>query len=423
MRRRSQRAGVLVQAIVVLAGLVALMVSIAASQRVTVGRLQDRLRERRAEVAAQSAVAAAVATLQSANTNLVTLNDDWAQLGNGGSDAYTVGGATWRVQIVDTGALININQAPDAQLQQLPLTDEQRESLLDWREPAGAARANGAKDAYYNALSQPYNARLAPLESVSELLLVRGWTASTLYRTPENTTGTVELPTGPDGKTLPLAAILTVSSTSPNTRVDGSVRVNLNQRNVAAAGLGQFGIPLPQAIQLAARAPFTSFADLLPQPGLSLDSVRQLLDAATFTPNARWEGKINVNTASEAVLQTLPNMTADIASAIVARQSTGFTSLGDLTTVPGLSGGPLTQVADRLTVGSDTWLVRAHGESGGIGVSVEAVVGVRNGRAQVLRYERLPNPEVPLWWGWQETPTEVPESAPTITTTTAGGAR
>ena len=67
--------------------------------------------------------------------------------------------------------------------------------------------------------------------------------------------------------TLPLAAILTPSSTSPNTRVDGTVRVNLNQRNVAAAGLGQFGIPLPQAIQLAARAPFTSFADLLPQPG------------------------------------------------------------------------------------------------------------------------------------------------------------
>ena len=52
-------------------------------------------------------------------------------------------------------------------------------------------------------------------------------------------------------------------------------------------------------------------------------------------------------------------------------------------------GAALGQVADQASVGSDTFLVRAWGESGGVGVAYEAVVGVRSSRAQVLQLERI----------------------------------
>ena len=113
-----------------------------------------------------------------------------------------------------------------------------------------------------------------------------------------------------------------------------------------------------------------------------------------------------MNTATQAVLQTVPTMTTDVASAIVAQQSSGFSTLGALATVPGITPGRLGQLADNFTVGSDTWLVRAYGESGGVGVAVEAVVGLRNGQVQIINRERLPTATIPAWWNWVADPTQ-----------------
>jgi hypothetical protein len=132
---------------------------------------------------------------------------------------------------------------------------------------------------------------------------------------------------------------------------------------------------------------------------------RQLLSGVTFTGNTRLQGKINLNTAPQAVLETVPNVTPEIASAIVAQQTAGFQGLGDLLTVPGVGGALLPQLADTFTVGSDTWTVRAYGESGGYGVAVEAVVGIRNNRPQVITYNRLPDTGIPAWWNWNDTTT------------------
>lgn len=412
-RRRSsrQRGGVMVQALIVLAGLVALMASLAANQRVRADETQNRLRQRRAEIAARSALAAALGALATANTNRVSKQDDWALLGQEGDLAYDLGSASYRIQILDAGALINLNTATEAQLEKLAVTPEQISALLDWRESGLAPRADGAKDEYYNALSQPYNARLGAFATVSELLLVKGWTARTLYEAPEETTA-VTAPTDDNGQILPPAALLTTVGGAPNTRADGTPRVNLNVANVNPAALAQFGIPPQLAPQIAAQAPFSSYAQLLLLPGVSADTAQQLLDGATFAPGQRLEGKINVNTASEAALLTLPNMTPDVASAIVARQTDGFASLGDLATVPGLSGGLLAQLADSFALGSDTWVVRARGESGGVGVALQAVVGLRSGALRLLSVERFPDPGIPAWWGW---------SAEPLSTTTPGG--
>ena len=142
-------------------------------------------------------------------------------------------------------------------------------------------------------------------------------------------------------------------------------------------------------MQIAARAPLTSFSALLALPGVDAETARTLLDVVTFTNDKRIEGKINLNTAPQAVLRTLPAVTPGVASAIVSQQSAGFHSLGDLANVRSVDQPRLAKIADSFTVGSDTWIVRAYGRSGGVGVAVEAVVGLRDGRAQVLTWTRL----------------------------------
>jgi Type II secretory pathway, component PulK len=433
MRRRQRsirlraRGFVMVQALVIVALLLALLAVVVNNQRVTLEASQAQLRQRRAEVAARSALALAVATLETANPDLVTKNDDWAVLGDDGSQAFEVGdaaGTTYRLQIVDAGAFVNVNTATEDQLERLPLTQEQIDSLLDWREPSLQPRALGAKDDYYNGMPQPYNARLGRLTTLSELLLVKGWTGRTLYSPPseDGIVTTARMPEGLDGNPLPLASLLTVESGMPNSRADGTGgRTNLSQGQLNVDALTQLGIAPAVAEAIVQRAPYTTWRDLLSVPGLTTDAVRILLDSATVTAGNRMEGKINLNTAPEAVLETVLGLAPDVASALAARQDTGLLSLGEITTVPGLTTPQIALIADSVGVGSDTWIVRAYGESGGVGVAIEATVGLRGEQARILTYERLNNPEIPGWWDWETEPTDVQEGPPAAAGRSGGG--
>lgn len=387
------------QALVVIAGLLAFMAMLAADQRTATQGVQDRLRQRRAEAADEAAVARALAAVQAADTSVVTLNDDWALVGDEGGEEFDLGDATFRMQLVDAGALVNLNTAPSAQLERLPVTQEQIHCLLDWREPKTQPRPDGAKDGYYNDLPTPYNAKLGPLAAVGELLLVKGWTGQTLYQAPPSA-ASGDLLTDADGTALPLASLLTVDDGAPNTRADGSPRLNLGQPGADSEALARAGINPQLAMQITQGAPYTSFSALLALPSVETQAAGALLDAATFADQKRIEGKINLNTAPQAVLRTLPDVTPDIASGIVSRQSSGFHRLSELADVRGVDLPRLTKIADGFTVGSDTWIVRAYGRSGGVGVPVEAVIGVREGRAEVLTWTRLNTTGIPLWWGW-----------------------
>jgi type II secretory pathway component PulK len=400
--RRSRSGFTLVQALVVVAGLVALMSALAAEQRIALNATQDRLRQRRAEVAARSALAIAAASLEEADPHLVTLNDDWALLGEGGAQVVDVGDAAYRVQIVDAGSLVNVNTATETQLQSLPLTQEQVDGLLDWREDSTQGRPQGAKDDYYNTLEEPYNARLGRLTTLSELLLIKGWTARGLYYPLTESVSTARVPADAEGNPLPLADVLTVQSGMPNTRSDGSTRVNLARGVTNEAALSRLGLPEAIIEQIVRGGPYTSWSDLLSLPGLTPDNAGRLLDEFTFTAGNRREGKINNNTASEALLESLFTLPPDVAGALASRQAAGFGSLGELATVPGMTPSQLALIADSVGVGSDTWIVRAYGESGGVGVALEAVVGRRGDRTRVLSFDRLNGSRIPEWWHWAD---------------------
>ena len=97
-------------------------------------------------------------------------------------DNYQVGDGTVSVKIVDLERKVNINRINPQELQQaLTLMGVGADdisvisdSILDWIGPPGGARLAGAESDYYQSLDPPYYAKNAPIDNLSELLLIKG---------------------------------------------------------------------------------------------------------------------------------------------------------------------------------------------------------------------------------------------------------
>ncbi|MCS6861825.1 MAG: helix-hairpin-helix domain-containing protein, partial [Abditibacteriales bacterium] len=127
------------------------------------------------------------------------------------------------------------------------------------------------------------------------------------------------------------------------------------------------------------RNPFRRIGDIINVPGLSRDKVRLIADKITVTDDMLLHGKVNINTASPAVLAALPGMTPAIAMDIVNyRESTegGFQTIGDILNVPSVTNAVFSRVADYITVRSFTFRIRAQGIVRGSRVrkNIEAVI-------------------------------------------------
>jgi general secretion pathway protein K len=99
-------------------------------------------------------------------------------------DNFPVGGGTVSLKIIDLERLININTADGPLIQQV-LTSMNvdasqlsivSDSILDWIDQDDATRPAGAESDYYQGLMPSYYAKNAPMDDISELLLVKGVT-------------------------------------------------------------------------------------------------------------------------------------------------------------------------------------------------------------------------------------------------------
>lgn len=420
--RRRQNGYILVQALIAVAGLVAFMAILAADQRATLDVANRDLQRERAQMACDAAVARALEVLSSATPAVVRETDDWYKLGNSGDDEFDFeDGSSFRLQIVDASSMINLNTATQNQLNMLPLEQDQVDCLLDWIQAGLSARSDGAKDSFYNSLPQPYNTKLAALTTVDELLLIDNWTAQTLYQPPTITPTTTDWPTDQDGNNLPLASIVTVDSQSPMTNANGQTMINLSTARGSTAGgrvslnnaaqtalrrLEARGLSTRGTSQLASHLPINSFHTLFSKiPNLSQADEEVLLNNVTFSTATTKSGLYNINTTAEGVLDTIPNMTDGIASAIVQQQATGYSNLGALVSVGGMSRDKLMDLADELTVASNTWIARIYGQNGSVGVAYEAVIRNTNSQVQIVNLNRLNTAGIPSWWAWDAEPT------------------
>lgn len=103
---------------------------------------------------------------------------------------YQIGEGTVSIKITDLERYANINTASAQEIQQaLTLmgvdADEisvVSDSIQDWVQGGDLPRIAGAKDDYYQGLNPPYNCKEAPMDDLSELLLVKGiWDHPEIY--------------------------------------------------------------------------------------------------------------------------------------------------------------------------------------------------------------------------------------------------
>jgi len=126
-----------------------------------------------------------------------------------------LGAGAFRVRLVDEGGKININRVNDETLRRvfthLGIDAVQRDvlvdSIMDWRDPDDLHRANGAENDYYTSLSPAYTAKNGPLDSVAELLWIKGVARDLFFGLPEATAPAPEKARG-----IALRDIFTVDS-------------------------------------------------------------------------------------------------------------------------------------------------------------------------------------------------------------------
>jgi general secretion pathway protein K len=106
------------------------------------------------------------------------------------------------IRMISEAGKININVVSEASLRkiigQLGLEGAERDvvvdSILDWRDPDDFYRANGAENDYYLSLPEPYYCKNGNLDSIEELLLIKGVTPNLFH-------GKKGAPEGEEGST------------------------------------------------------------------------------------------------------------------------------------------------------------------------------------------------------------------------------
>jgi general secretion pathway protein K len=96
---------------------------------------------------------------------------------------------TCEIRILSEAGKVNINIVTESTLRKIidqfglegEVKDIVVDSILDWRDPDDFYRVNGAENEYYQSLKEPYYCKNGNLDSIEELLLVRGVTPALFY--------------------------------------------------------------------------------------------------------------------------------------------------------------------------------------------------------------------------------------------------
>ena len=121
------------------------------------------------------------APLEEGEEPLIRVDGQWHQ--------EELWGAPVWVRISDESGKVPINLVTQGLLQQIlrnlgfeiDEVDSITASILDWRDEDEEERINGAESDYYLGLPRPYVAKNAPMDSLEELLLVKGVTREMFY--------------------------------------------------------------------------------------------------------------------------------------------------------------------------------------------------------------------------------------------------
>ncbi len=234
--------------------------------------------------------------------------------------------------LVDEASKLNLNTASVAMVENLTnMTAELAANIVDWRATNGQVSPNGDGPTVYARLDSPYTPKNAPYETAEELRLVYGMDAATLIGEDVNRNGVMdvnETDLNRNGTAdAGLLEYVTVFTREPNTRSDGTARVNVTGSRADLATFFQDYFSTQRANEILRNLgpPTSTFRSLLEfyiRSGMTTDEFAQISTEITVTNAAFIDGRINVNTAPAAVLACIPGIGWEKADQVVAyRQS------------------------------------------------------------------------------------------------------
>ncbi|HNS31489.1 MAG TPA: type II secretion system protein GspK [bacterium] len=227
--------------------------------------------------------------------------------------------------ISDESAKLNLNAATLDMIYMLPgMTDELAASIADWIRPDEDSTAGGAKSEYYLLLSPPYQCKSGPLETVEEVLLVKGGSMDILFGEDINRNGVLDPNENDGADTAPqdnmdglldrgIYDFVTVYSSHSNVSLQESDKVDVNSSDTTQLREILGGVidsaRLSTIMNIIRRGrPFLSLLDFYARTGLSIEEFEKIAPMLTAGARGRTQGLINVNTAPREVLLCLPGL-------------------------------------------------------------------------------------------------------------------
>jgi len=258
------------------------------------------------------------------------------------------------------------------------MTESIADAIMDWIDEDDEPRDFGAEIETYGALDPPYSTRNGPMETVEELLLVRGVTPQLLFGADVNRNGlidpqeegiAIEGDPGDGSLIRGWSAFLTLYSMEKNTSATGEPRVFVNGADMAtlyaeleqafdtptatfivayrqqgpytgsqktSGGSGQLDLtkrgkyPITQMLDLIGKKVRVKFEGAeeavvlespFPNGPAMVAYLPKLMDYATVNPEPVIPGRVNINEASRAVLQGIPGMPPELVDQIISARS------------------------------------------------------------------------------------------------------
>lgn len=325
-------------------------------------------------------------------------------------------GGGWIYGVSDEEGRLNVNVAETNELARLlGMTPDIVAAIVDWRDEDNAVSPGGAEADYYASLRPPRMPRNGPLQTIRELLMIRGVTEERLSgrSRPPNERQMSNGAETPGAREPGWDDLLTVSSAVRNVNAFGRDRVNVqsaDERTLTSVS----GITEEIARAIVAgrgRNRFQTIADLLDitpavppgaigpnglpltsgnadanasasgTPVINDDLFQSIADDVTVDDNSEMNGPININSATVDVLACLPPVNRTLAQAIIGRRrSIGFfPNVAALLKVPGMTRGIFKQILPRITARSETYRILAEGVLADRGLKRRIEVVVRLG--------------------------------------------
>ncbi|MCE9530177.1 MAG: general secretion pathway protein GspK [Planctomycetes bacterium] len=374
-----------------------------------------------------------------------------------------------RYGVVDEASKININALIELDssgqialyvLMRLPgMTEEIANSMIDWIDEDDDARSGGAEMSYYLERSPSYRCKNAPLDSIEELLLVKGVTPALLFGSDLNRNGRRDSDEEASGDfSFGWAPFLTVYSRERNVDSTGVKRVNVNDRNLKTlypqlkTAVGDelaayviayriYDVPstpsktptksgnmadlvkkvdeslngnssprsrrnISSMLQLIgtsvsvagmAKEPATVYAFPITSPENATELLPVALDKLSTVADQELPAKINVNSATKAVLTTLPGLDSADIDAIFENQpdptdtDVSYATPAWLYTRARITSSKLIALERYVTARTQIYRIQSIGyfDRDGPIVRVEAVVDTNDAKPRIIYYRDL----------------------------------